>query len=209
MAASGFAWDGFAPRQKNNPFKQVSTKVKYGAAAAAVLLMFFPVHLTVLAEAEIVPKDPSVIRAPMNGIVDKIAIVPNQKVDAGQVLFQMDDQDLRNERLVAVKTQQGLAAQYRQMTRQALIDAKGKARLTILAARIKEKQAQVQQLDNLLERTQIVAPRAATVVMDDAQDWIGRPVQVGERIMALADETQTEIEAWLPVADAIELPVGA
>ena len=47
------------------------------------------------------------------------------------------------------------------------------------------------------------------VLFDDPSEWIGKPVSVGERILRLAAPGDAEVEAWLPLADAIALPDGA
>lgn len=53
------------------------------------------------------------------------------------------------------------------------------------------------------------APRDGVAVFADANDWLGRPVATGERILLLADPTQPALQINLPVADAIALEVGA
>jgi hypothetical protein len=46
-------------------------------------------------------------------------------------------------------------------------------------------------------------------VYGDPNDWVGKPVQTGERIVLLADPADAGILIWLPVADAINLEPGA
>ena len=57
-------------------------------------------------------------------------------------------------------------------------------------------------------RCHIVEPRAGIAVFDDPSEWIGRPVAVGEKVMLVAAETDTEVEAWLPVGDAGQAQPG-
>ena len=56
-----------------------------GAALAAIGCL--PISLTVLAPAELVPLTPAVIRAPLDGGVDRVLVMPNQHVIAGTPLF--------------------------------------------------------------------------------------------------------------------------
>ena len=51
--------------------------------------------------------------------------------------------------------------------------------------------------------------RDGLALFDDPNDWIGRPVTIGERLLEIADPTQGELEIWLPIADAITLKPGA
>jgi multidrug resistance efflux pump len=64
----------------------------------------------------------------------------------------------------------------------------------------------VEYLKSQLSRTQIVAPIDGIVLVDDASEWIGKPVVTGERIMTIADEQQVEVEAWLSPEDLINFP---
>jgi hypothetical protein len=47
------------------------------------------------------------------------------------------------------------------------------------------------------------------VLFDSPTEWIGKPVQTGERVMRIARPDEVEIEAWIPVGDAIPLEADA
>jgi multidrug efflux pump subunit AcrA (membrane-fusion protein) len=53
-------------------------------SAALVLAGALPVHLTVLAPGELVAAQPVVLRAPLDGVIDKVHVQPNQMVRKGQ-----------------------------------------------------------------------------------------------------------------------------
>ena len=53
------------------------------------------------------------------------------------------------------------------------------------------------------------SPVQGAVIIDDPSSWEGRPVKLGEKILSVADQNDVEIEAWLPMADAIKLPPGS
>ena len=59
-----------------------------------------------------------------------------------------------------------------------------------------------------LERSRVVAPQDGIALFDDPAEWIGKPVQTGERVMRIAVPGEVEVEAWLPLGDAIPLPGG-
>ena len=46
-------------------------------------------------------------------------------------------------------------------------------------------------------------------VFTSQDDWRGRPVQVGERVMLIADPSLIDVTIYLPPDDAIELEAGA
>ncbi|CAA7624952.1 efflux RND transporter periplasmic adaptor subunit [Magnetospirillum sp. UT-4] len=177
-------------------------------AAAAVLVALFPVTGSVLAPAESVPAHPVVVRAPLDGVVDAIAVQPNQSVAEGEVLFALDATSLTGRLDVARQQHATAEAEYRQVAQAMVFDPKAKAQVAILAGKAEEKAAEARLLESQLARIQVRAPRAGIAVFDDAADWIGRPVAVGEKVMAVADETDTEIEAWVSVADIGEVRIG-
>lgn len=182
-------------------------------AAAVGLLLFaaawIPVRASVLAPAEIVARDPLVVRAPIDGVVDRFSVRPNEAVTAGQLLLALDPVRLKNRLDVAAKALEVSEAEYRQAAQQALFDPRSKADLAILKGRMEQSAAEVDYLKSLLDRIEIRAPRDGIAIFDDANDWIGKPVTIGERILTVADPRQTELEIHLPVADAISLEKGA
>ena len=54
-----------------------------------------------------------------------------------------------------------------------------------------------------------LAPPGGIALFDDPTEWIGKPVQTGERILRIAAPGDVEVEAWLPIGDAIPLAEGA
>jgi multidrug resistance efflux pump len=176
---------------------------------AALLAMLIPVRLTVLAPGELVPLEPAVIRAPFDGVVGGFLVKPNDLVKAGQPLFSFDDATLVSRLEVARQALATAEAEYRQATQQALSDARAKSQLVVLAGKIEERRAEAAYLQGQLERSRVVAPRDGVALFDDPAEWIGKPVVTGERILRVAAPDQVEVEAWLPVGDAIPLEPGA
>lgn len=180
-------------------------KVWMGVAAAVVLAAIFPVPLTVLAPAEVVARDPAVIRAPLDGVVARLEVRPNQRVTEGQLLFELDDTTLRGKAEVAEKSLAAAEAELRQVAQQAVFDPAAKPKLAAIVGRREQQQAELDYLKSLLDRIRVKAPGPGIAVLDDPSEWIGRPVNVGERVLSLAEETDTEIEAWLAPADMVAL----
>lgn len=75
--------------------------------------------------------------------------------------------------------------------------------------KIEERRAEVALVTEQLTRSRVAAPQEGVVLMDDASEWIGKPVSVGERILRIAALDDREVEVWLPLADAIVLAPGA
>lgn len=177
------------------------------AALAAVLLM--PVRLSVLAPAEVAPLQPTAVSAPVDGVVAQILVAPNQPVTKDMPLVAVDDTATRNRLAVAQKTLDVARADLARAASKAFADDASKSELQLLDARVRERSAEIAYLTELLERLKLKAPQAGIALFADAEEWRGRPVQVGERIMTVADPAQAALTIYVSPDDAIALDHGA
>jgi multidrug resistance efflux pump len=207
----GYAW---AVLHRPSPVTEWKQKIRsipryrLKLAAGIALALMFPVRLSVLAPAEVVAHAPAVIRSPMDGVIEKVHVRPNQKVAEGDMLFELDRTTLSGKLEVAKKALSTAQAELDQATQQAFFDPKAKGTLAVIRARIEERSAEAAQLDDLMARSQVKAPRAGVAVLDDPAEWQGRPVNVGEKVLAVASPNDVEVEAWLAPADVIALEKG-
>lgn len=183
--------------------------VRCAAAAAVVGAMLIPIRQSVLAPAEVTAKNPFAVRAPLSGVVEEIVVKPNAPVKAGDLLVRMDSRDLRGQLEAARQTLSVAEAEYRQGQQQAFFDERSKMALGVLKRRRDQAEADAAFLAGELERTEIRADRSGVAVFSDPQEWLGRPVAVGERILMVADPRAVELEAEIPVGDAVALEKGA
>lgn len=195
----------FASREGRPWWKQPWAKW----TAAAIVVLLVPVRLSVLAPGELVPSEPAVIRAPFDGVLAGFLVKPNDVVKAGQPLFSFDDATLASRLEVARQAVATAEAEYRQANQQALGDAKYKAQLVVIAGKIEEKRAELAYLQGQLDRSRVLSPQAGIALFDDPAEWVGKPVQTGERILRVAAPDRMEVEAWLALDDAIPLAPGA
>ena len=200
------AWRLWWAGSKSSPWW---SQRRYQVALVVLLVLIFPVRLSVLAPGELVPANPVVIRAPLEGVVDVFHVQPNQAVIKDQLLFGFDEVLIQSRVEVAQQALATAMTDYRQTSQMALTDAKSKAQLALLMGKIEEKRAEVNYLTEQLQRSRVRAPQAGVVLMDDPSEWIGKPVIIGERILRIAAEGDVEVEAWIPLADAIVLPAQA
>jgi hypothetical protein len=179
------------------------------AAVALATASFVPVRLSVLAPGELVPVNPVIVRAPLDGVVDVFHVKPNQQVKKGEPLFGFDEALIQSRLEVANQALATASTEYRQTMQQALTDPRVRPQLATLTGRIQEKRAEVSYLREQLTRARVLAPQDGVALFDDPSEWIGKPVTVGERILRIAATGDVEVEAWLPLADAIALEPGA
>jgi hypothetical protein len=191
----------------SSPRRMAKKPLLWGLVALAISLC--PVRLTVLTPGELVPANPVAVRAPFDGIIKSVLIQTNEVVKAEHPLFEYDDAQLVGKLGVATESLRTAEAEQRQYSQQALSDIRARAALSGARGNVEEKRLEVEFLREQLARAKVLAPRDGTAFIDEPSEWIGRPVSAGQRILRLAEPNDKEIEAWLPVGDAIVLPDGA
>jgi hypothetical protein len=175
---------------------------------ALLAVVLWPVHLTVLSPGELVPAHPTVVRAPLDGVIDVFHVQPNQLIKAEQALFSFDEIVIQSRLDVSLQALATAETDYRQTSQMALTDVKAKTQLGLLVGKVEERRAEIEYLQEQLTRARVLAPRDGVVLMDDPSEWIGKPVATGERILRIAALDDVEIEAWVSLADAISLSPG-
>ncbi len=174
-----------------------------------LLSILIKVPETVLAPAEIVPLEPMVITSPLKGLIKDIAVEPYHKVKKGDLLFYLDETELKNQLIMAEKGREVVQADYLRAAQKAFADQENKADLEVHRVKVEEKKLEVSYYKEQLSRQKILSPEEGIIIFDDRNEWIGRPIDAGQRVMTLADPHQAEIEILLPVDDAIALEKGS
>lgn len=184
---------------------------KRNLVVAAVLLLglsLLPIRQSVLAPGEVVAVDPVVLAAPYAGVVKEIMVAPSATVVAGQPLFKLDDTDIRGKRDIAESQLKVAKAEWHSAQQKAFGDQRSNNEVQVLQRRIELREAEIAYYSELLSRLTVTAPSDGVVVMGDRDEWIGRPVRVGERVMTIARPSATQLQIWVPVDDAIALATG-
>lgn len=184
-------------------------KVVMGVAVALVVLMAIPVRLSTLAPVQVIPSRPHVVAAPLDGVIEYIQVQPNQEIQQGDVLAQLEEGELSSEASIARQSFLLAQAELKTVQQSGFMDPRQKARLAELEAQVKLQALQWEHARDRLEKAHIRSEIAGVAVLDDPMEWRGRPVKVGERIMLVADPEQIELEIMLPVKDSIVLSPGA
>lgn len=175
---------------------------------AVLVLMFIPIRQSVIIPAEVLPDDPFYVRAPMDGVIDRLLVRPNQTVDAGVALLTLDESALRVRHEVARKVLGAAREEFRQSAQIAVTDDRGRLEMALRRGVLEEKSIELDYLTEQLGRVQIRAPRAGVVVFSDADQWLGRTVVQGERILLLADPAKVELVVRLPVGERFDVAEG-
>jgi Biotin-lipoyl like len=176
---------------------------------ATVGTMLVPIRLSALANAEVIALDALSVAAPQDGVIHSFQTQPGARVKAGDVLFTLDDTSILNRHEVASKSLATAKADALVAEQRSFDDIRGKATLATTLGRVREKEAELASLKALIARIEIRADRDGVAIFTDANDWIGRPVQTGERVLQLADPKDAGLLMWMPVKDALNIELGA
>ena len=185
-----------------------SSWLRIAVVAALVGAMFIPWRLSVQAPVEVVPRDPFVVRSPLDSVIDRFHVQPNQPVAQGDLLFEFDRTNLSAKQGVAAKAYDVAAEEYRQAAQSALVDDKSRVEITPRRGKMEEKATELSYSRQLLQRTEVRAPRSGIAVFAEQGDWVGKNVSIGERVLTIADPSRVEMLIRLPLSDAIEVNIG-
>lgn len=207
-----YCWEMLAGHQRRGLFrrwKALDWRIRLTILTVLALMLFLPVRQSALAPAEIVSLDARVVAAPIDGVIKTVHVRPNQPVQAGDALFSLDDTTLRNRLEIAYKSVAVADAELTAATQRAFHDSSSQSELALLTGRAQERRAELAAVQAQLARVQVHADHDGIAVFTDTDDWLGRPVSTGERIMLLANPDNPGMLIHLPVADAIALDTGA
>ena len=207
-ATWSYCWAALSTRKPAWKTRLTPRQRKFALLAAA-LLFFVPVKQTALAPAEVVSRDALVVASPLDGVIKTFHVAPNQPVRKGDKLFSLDETTLRNRLQVGLKGIGVADAELNAASQRAFDSNPARNDIAQLTGRSEERRAELASIEAQLARIEVLAPRDGVAVFGDTNDWIGKPVSTGERILLIADPAQPAMLINLPVADAIALDVGA
>jgi hypothetical protein len=176
---------------------------------ALLVLMLLPVEQSVLVPAEVVPKQPFLVRAPQDGVLDRVLVQPNQTVQPGTPLFNLDTSVLQTRNALARKAYDEAQEQYRQAAQLAVTEDKSKLEMAQRHAAVEEKSLELAYATEQLGRIQVRATHAGVAVFGDANELEGKAVATGERIMTVANPRQVELAIQLPANERFAVQPGA
>jgi hypothetical protein len=172
---------------------------------AVLFVAVLPVSLTTLAPMEIVAREPFIVTAPMDGIIESIPIAPSSLVAKGDVLVRFASTMLKNRLEVAEREVEVASSRVKKTMLAAVSDMRARHDLVVAQAELAVKVAERDYARDMLGRSSIMIERAGLAVFGDRRDLLGKPVAAGEKIMEIADPNEVDIRISVPVGDAIIL----
>ena len=201
----GHAWLALTKRPLGKLSKAPVLALRLALIAAITALAFVPVPITTIAPVEAVGRDATVVSSPLQGVIDEIAVEPNQVVAKGDLLFRIEDTELRNAASIATQNVLVAKARVEQLESGSIIDPAARRELVIARAELELAEAELDLAQERLSRVEVRAASAGIATFSSVQEWIGKPVTIGEKIMEVADPDRIDFFIPLPVGDLIVL----
>jgi Biotin-lipoyl like len=192
----GHAWKGVYPQWTLSVFQKIPWIT--GIFIGIIFLSIIPIPLRVSAPCEVVAKDPFLVTAPLDGIIEKISVNPGSAVTKGQLLFSYDKRMPLQELEVAQK-------QFEIADSQLQWSINREAHEEAAVWRLKRESEKLR-LDYLQKRShnlEVAAKVSGVAVFNDPDEWRGRRVMTGEKILVVSNPNRTKLRIWLPKSDNV------
>lgn len=195
-----YLWDLFL-RQSDfniNKIKKIK-KARNIIVASLLLAMFIPINDSMTVPGEIAPSKPLVVASAVSGIVAEFYVRPNDFVTKGESLFKLDTTATEKQLKQALKNLNISKEKYKKVYNQPYKTPEAKAELAILESEIKLAEGDLMYKKGLLDSSVIRAEITGTVILSDPKYWLGRQVEVGQKVLLLAYNDQKQLDIHIPV----------
>lgn len=175
------------------------------------LLFFIPIRLRIVAPCEVAAKDSFVIAAPIDGIIAQIDVSPGQQVKKDQILFEYDKKIPLYRYQAILKDVEILQAEYNQTYALGIENDESMSKLSLIDFKLKKSKVELAFVKQQLMLLTKKSPIEGLVSVDNPDDWRGKPVKTGEKIMTINDQLHTKVKIWIPEQDnisfAFDIPI--
>ncbi len=210
LASYQYTWNLLIKPKTIDRWQQLKKK-PYFLTLIIVLacILLFPVKLSVVGTGTVIAKDPALINAPMQGIIKSFTVTPGSYVKKNQLLLILDDTDLLSAAKVNQRDYSLTETKLRTAINEAFTDQEKRTNVPVLQAQLAIDKAKLDYTNQLLEKTRVRSPIDGIVIFDSTEDWVGQPVQTGERILSVANPNNLKLKIELPLNERIYLEVGS
>lgn len=180
-------------------------KLAAGASIFVLLvLILLPWAYRVDATLTLRSKDLLFMPAPFDGYLRQVHVEIGDKVEAGQVLVQLDTRDLVLEESMA----EADVMRYSHEAEKAQA-ARQLAEMQINFARQEQSASRLALIRHQLAHAQVTAPRAGVVVEGELKKNLGAPLRKGDLLLKLAQTDDNYLELEIDQIDVHEVKVGS
>jgi len=201
----GAAWSKLKPKYSLK-HKNLGKKQIFIALAALFLCsIIVRIPLRIIAPCEVIPNNPILLTAPLEGIIDEMIVNPGDTVKKSDILVEYDKRVPMRNLKVAQKEVEILQAEINRASTLGLTDPKSRTELGILNLKLEKEQQNLSLARWQANQLTIRAPKEGIIMGDNPENWRGKPVQVGEKILSINNPNDTKVRIWIPESDNIVL----
>lgn len=207
MVAYGAAWDKLVLRPSAfTRLRRVITRSRILVTflLSILLLATLQVQLRIVAPCEVIPDQPKVMAAPLDGVIAEILVKPGDTVDVGTPLFRYDERIIREEWNIARQQVEVIRSDLNRAEVKAFQSDEARSLILQLENKLKQEELRLKLAELKMEKIVVKASASGVVLVDAPHEWQGRPVTMGERILSVINPAKTRLTIWLPEKDNIE-----
>ena len=171
-------------------------------------ILAIPVRESALAPARVVATKPTVVGATVKGVIKEIHVPPNEYVNKGDLLVSLDATEAVSGLEIAETELESARTEFLITSQRAFNSEDAKSEVSLLKSKADAAELKVKQARSLLQRTRVYASRSGVAIYTDKYEFLGKSIDIGQRIMLLADVNDVEMNISMPVGDTIDFTVG-
>ena len=179
-----------------------------GLLLFAIAVACIPVHLSVLAPVTVLPADGWQLKSPLNGVIRRMSVAPNETVKAGDLLLEFEDLELRSSASLARQERAIAKARAEQVNVEAFSSQDAAYLLPIRQAEYLLAEEKARYTEAKFKQARIYAPMDGMVMYSSRRDWEGKSVMVGEEILQVATGKKIRFAIDLPTSSAVQVSTG-
>lgn len=190
--------------------KRFSGRLKSRPGKAALIvcgllfvMMAIPMRYRVSAECQVEPVQQRFIAAPFTGRLQQAFVRPGEVVTQGQLLAQMDGQELRWE-MAAIEAE--LQRAKKELAGHTVAHDSGKA--TVAKYEVEKLEHRYTLMKQRQGELEIRSPFAGCIVAGDLERSAGRPFEIGETLFEVAPLQEMIVEIHIPELDWTVIECG-
>lgn len=173
------------------------------ALAAFLAVLFIPTDYHISSDASLKSAYKHLLVSPQDGYLKHIKVRPGDLVKKGDLLAQLNDDELSLQRRKLASQ----AQQYRQEYDTALANS-NRVAAAIASTQVDQASIQLRLVEQQLERIQLLAPSDGMVVSDDISQSLGAPVKQGDMLFEIAAVEGYLVQLMVDERDIAALQVG-
>ncbi len=183
--------------------KKLARKIAAITAIALFLILLFPANYWVTSDASLQSTYRYLVVSPQDSYLESIKVRPGVFVKKGDLLAQLDDEELRLERRKLFSQMQQSQQEYDN----ALANG-NRAQAAIANEKVEQATSQLQLIEQQQSRTQLVASTDGIITSDDISQSQGAPVKQGQTLFEISANEGYLIQLWVDERDIAALKPG-